>query len=133
MVYQLISEKLLTLKDGHRRITNDNVAKINGIKNRLSEIKAAQERLVERMLQDNVESDLQALLNERAKKLADEKRELLLKIDLLAAEKNEEFRAINLPQKWEKANYEERRAVCNLLINRIYIDSDGTTEVVWNI
>ena len=133
MVYQLIGEKLQTLKDGRKRITTDNTAKINGIKNRLSEIKVAQERLVELMMQHKVERDLQALLNERAKKLADEKRKLLLKIELLESEENEEIQVINLSKKWTKATYEERRAVCNLLINKIYIDSDGTTEIIWNI
>ena len=133
MVYRLISEKLLTLKDGRKRITTDNAAKINGIKNRLSEINAAQERLVELMMQDKVESDLQALLNERAKKLADEKRELLIKIELLEAEESEVIQVINLSKKWTKANFEERRAVCNLLIDKIYIDFDGTNEIVWTI
>ena len=85
------------------------------------------------MMQQKVERDLQALLNERAKKLADEKRKLLLKIELLESEENEEIQVINLSKKWTKATYEERRAVCNLLINKIYIDSDGTTEIIWNI
>lgn len=133
MVYRLIAEKLLTLKDARRRITTDNAAKINAIKNRLSEIKVAQERLVELMMRDQVESDLQALLNERAKKLADEKRELLIKMELLETEESEVIQVINLSGKWTKANFEERRAVSNLLIDKIYIDSDGTTEVVWNI
>ncbi len=133
MAYELISEKLLTLKDGRTRINHDNAAKINAVKNRLSEIKVAQERLVERMLADTVGNDLQALLNERAKKLADEKRELLLQIECMETEESEVIQVINLSKKWAKACFEERRAVCNLLINKIYIDPNGTTEVVWNI
>ena len=76
MAYDLITEKLTTLKDVRRSVHNDNSSKLNQMKNRVSEIKAAQERLVELMLNDAMEPDMLKLLNERAKKLSDEQREI---------------------------------------------------------
>ena len=40
---------------------------------------------------------------------------------------------VNFADKWKTASFEERKAVVHLLIEKIYIDGDGTTEVVWNV
>lgn len=98
MVYELISEKLLTLKSGRRKISTDNSHKITLLKNRISEIKIEQEKLVETMLKDGIDPEMLDLLNKKAKRLAD-----------------------------------ERKAVCNLFIEKIFIDYDGVVEVIWNI
>lgn len=133
MAYDLITEKLTTLKDVRRSVHNDNSSKLNQMKNRVSEIKAAQERLVELMLNDAMEPDMLKLLNERAKKLSDEQREIYEKIEELEAGESEIMSVIGLSGKWKNASYEEMKAVAGLLIDRIYIEEDGTTEVVWNI
>lgn len=133
MVYELISEKLMTLKSGRRKISTDNSNKINLLKNRISEIKAEQEKLVDIMLRDGLESEMLILLNNKAKKLSEEKKTLLEKIESLESEESEIINVINLSKKWKTANFEERRAVCNLLIEKIFIDYDGAVKVIWNI
>lgn len=133
MVYELISEKLAVLKNGKRKITTDNSSKINLLKNRLSEIKVYQEKLVNLMLKDGFESEMLALLNDKAKKLSDEKKILLEKQNILENEAKEEVDVINLSKKWKMANYDEKKAVCNLLIDKIFIDENGAVEVIWNI
>lgn len=133
MVYELISEKLMTLKSGRRKISTDNSNKINLLKNRISEIKAEQEKLVDIMLRDGLESEMLILLNNKAKKLSEEKKTLLEKIESLESEESEVINVINLSKKWKTANFEERRAVCNLLIEKIFIDYDGAVKVIWNI
>jgi hypothetical protein len=40
---------------------------------------------------------------------------------------------INTYQPEFTAGFEEKKAVCQLLIEKIYIAEDGTTEVVWRI
>ena len=133
MVYELIAEKLSTLKDGHRQVSGDASSKVNLLKNRISEIGSAQQKLVDLMMSENVAPDMLMLLNERAKKLAEEKRELAAKIEELEADATELVHVINFSRRWKSATYEERRAVCNVLIDKIFIDQDGTTEIVWNI
>jgi DNA invertase Pin-like site-specific DNA recombinase len=133
MVYKIIYEKLLTLKSGRRKITTDNSNKINLLKNRISEIKVEQEKLVEVMLKDGIDTEMLDLLNQKAKKLSDEKKDICKKIETLENEGSEVINVINFSKKWETANFEERRAVCNLLIEKIFIDYDGAVEIIWNI
>jgi hypothetical protein len=101
--------------------------------NRLSEIKISQDRLVELMLDKALEPDMLHLLNERAKKLSEEQREIKEKLEKFEEEESEIMNVIRLSEKWQTASYEEKKAVAALLIDRIYIEEDGTTEVVWNI
>ncbi|MBQ7974330.1 MAG: recombinase family protein [Clostridia bacterium] len=133
MVYELVSEKLETLKCCRKKISTDNSNKINLLKNRISEIKKSQEKLVNLLMNDTIEADMINLLNERAKKLAEEKTDILAKIDVLENEESEIISAINLSKKWRTASYEERKSVCNILIHKILINEAGNCEVVWNI
>ena len=41
--------------------------------------------------------------------------------------------AINLAKKRETASFEEKRAVCGIIVNRIIIDEDSNAEIVRNI
>ncbi|MCI9626252.1 MAG: recombinase family protein [Clostridia bacterium] len=133
MVYNLISEKLETLKGSRKRVSTDNSNKINLLKNRISEIKLSQDKLVNMLLNDEFDKDMVALLNDKAKKLSEERQELTQQIEALENEENEIISVINLSKKWKTANTEERKAVCNVLIHKIFIDEDGSCEVVWNI
>ena len=133
LIYDLISEKLRSLKACRGKISTDNSAKINALKNRISEIRASEEKLVSLMLDGNVGGDMMGLLNEKAKKFAEEKRELAEKMEALQETENATAPAINLPKKWETADFEEKKSVCHLLIDKIYIAEDGAVEVVWKI
>ena len=133
MVCEIISEKLETLKGCRKKLSTDNSNQINLFKNRISEIKKAQEHLVNLLMNDAIEKDMINLLNERAKKLAEEKADVLSKIDVLKNEEGEIISVINLSKKWKTANYEERKAVCNILIHKILISKNGDCEVIWNI
>lgn len=133
MVYNLISEKLETLKGSRKKVSTDNSSKINLLKNRISEIKQSQDKLVNMLLNNEFDNDMIALLNEKAKKLSMERQELAEKVEKLENEENEIISVINLSKKWKTANTEERKAVCNVLIHKIFISEDGNCEVVWNI
>ena len=133
MVYELVSEKLETLKSCRRKISTYNSNQINLLKNRISEIKKELEKLVNLLMNDAIETDMINLLNEKAKKLAQEKGDILSKIDVIENEESEIISVINLSKKWKTANYEERKAVCNILIHKILISENGDCEVIWNI
>lgn len=55
------------------------------------------------------------------------------KIENLQSEESEILSVINLSAEWKTAAYAEKKAVAVLLIDKIYIDEDGTIEVVWVI
>jgi hypothetical protein len=133
MAYKLISEKLNSLKTCRKTISENNTGKINVHKNRISAINSEQEKLVSLMLRSDIGFDMLELINSKAKALAEEKSALLEKIEALEDAETETVNVINLSEKWESASFEEKRAVASLLIDKIYISEDGTTEVVWNI
>jgi len=133
MVYDLIEQKLETLHDVRRKVQEDYGSKLNHLKNRLSEIKTAQQRLVEMVLSDSLGEEMRKLLNDRAVALAQEHREICEKIEALNDGKSEIMRVAALSEKWKCASYEEKKAVAALLMDKILIEEDGTTEVVWNL
>jgi hypothetical protein len=133
MADTLIYEKLRSLKACRTKVSTDNSAKMNALKNRISEIGAAQDKLVTLMLNDSVGADMLILFNEKASALSKEKSELLDKIEALEDSMKEVTGVVNFADKWKTAGFEEKKAVCQLLIEKIYIDEDGTTEVVWRI
>lgn len=133
MVYKLISDKIDNLKGYRRKVSTDNSNRINLLKNRISEINRALERLVNLIMNDELDEEMIKLLNEKAKKLAAEKSEVLSKIENLENEESEIINIINLSKKWKTAGYEERKAVCGILIHKILINENGDCEVVWNI
>ena len=106
---------------------------MNLLKGKLLEIKAAQGRLADLVMKDGLETDMLAILNAKAKKLADEKREVSEKIEAIEAAESEVVSVINLVKEWQNASYEEKKAVTNLLIDQIIISEDGSVEEVWNI
>ncbi len=133
MVYELICEKFASLKSGRKKISSDNSGKLNLLKNRLLEIGKEQDKIIGLVLRDDIANDMIKLLNERAGKLSAEKQEISDKIEALESKETEVISVINLSKKWQIACYEERKAVANLLIDKIYISKDGSTEIVWNI
>lgn len=132
-VYDLILKKLASLKAGRKNISANNTEKINLLKNRISELSSEQEKLVSLMLRSDVGFDMLELLNNKAKSLSEEKNKLIEKIEALEENETQTENTINLASRFADSSFEEKQAVALLLINKIYIAEDGTTEVVWNI
>ena len=80
-----------------------------------------------------VASDMLKLLNERAKMLSEEQHDIYEKIDAMKTEESEILSVMNLSAEWKNASYDEKKSVAVLLIDKIYIDEDGSIEVVWVI
>ena len=132
-MYELITEKIASLNDVRHSIQSENYSKINSMKNRISEIKAEQAKLVDLLMNNAVASDMLKLLNERAKMLSEEQHDIYEKIDAMKAEESEILSVMNLSAEWKNASYDEKKSVAVLLIDKIYIDEDGSIEVVWVI
>lgn len=133
MADTLIYEKLRSLKACRSKVSTDNSVKINALKNRISQISVEQDKLVTFMLNGDVGADMLILFNEKAKVLSKEKSELLDKIEALEDSMKEVTGVVNFADKWKTASFEEKKAVCHLLIEKIYINEDGSAEVIWKI
>ena len=133
MVYELIAEKLADLKQHRKKISTDNTNKINVLKNELATIKNQQDKLIDKLLSDDANGFSMAMLNTRATELGLKQQSILEQIAVLEEADSEMVNIVVFSKKWKTAKFKERKAVCNVLIDKIYMHEDGTAEVVWNI
>jgi hypothetical protein len=106
---------------------------LNELRNKLKTIEIAEGQLVNTLMRPEVNSDLLEILSKRATKLKAEKSEILLKIEEIEENAIDVKTVINFKKKWKTASFEEKRGVASILIHRILISEDGTTEIIWNI
>lgn len=133
MLYELIAKKLAEFKQHRKKISTDNTNKINVLKNELSAIKKQQDKLMDMLLSDDANSDTIALINRKAEELGNKYKSIIEQIAVLEEADSEMVNIVVFSKKWKTANFKERKAVCNVLVDKIYIHEDGTPEIVWNI
>ncbi len=133
MAYTAIAKKLETLKCIRKSEKKSLHPAINELRNKLKSIELAEQQIADTLMKPEVNSDLLEILSKRATKLKADKTDITLKIDELESKAIDVKTAVNLSKKWKTASFEEKRGVCQILVDRIIIDADGNTEIVWNI
>jgi site-specific DNA recombinase len=133
MVYEKIAEKLDTLKNVRATEKKNINPEINELRNKIKAIELSQSKIADMLLSPDANADLLEIMNQKASKLKSEKTSLLIRIDELENNKIDAKKVVDLSKKWKTASFEEKRGVCQILINRIIIDEDGNAEIVWNI
>lgn len=133
MVYTEIAKRLENLNGVKSSERNNLSPELNELRNKLKAIEIAEYQIAETLINPMVNSDLIEILNNKASKLKDDRTKLLIKIDEIENAKIDVKAAINLSKKWKTASFEEKRGVAAILVNRIIIDENGNTEIVWNI
>ncbi len=111
MVYELISEKLASLKQCRKRISTDNSARINILKNQLVEIKDKQDKLTELLLSSDASNATLSLVNRKAEELLEKEKSIQNQISALEEADREIVSVINLSKKWKTEKFAERKAV----------------------
>lgn len=133
MVYAEISSKLVSLKTVKRKENKAANPELNALKNNLKSIELAQEKIADTLILEECGAELLEILSKKAEKLKAERVMILLKIDEVENIETDAKTVIDLAKKWKTASFEEKRAVCNVLINHIVIDECGNCEIVWNV
>lgn len=133
MIYAEISLKLKSLKDVKSKDEKVANPELNTLKNNLKSIELKQDKIADTLIGEDCGADLVEILNRRAEKLKAERTMILLKIDEIESIETDTKSVINLSKKWKTASFEEKRAVCNVLINHIVIDENGNSEIIWNV
>lgn len=133
MVYDEIGMKLDVLKTVKTAEHKNVSPEINELRNKIKAIELAQMKIADMLIGQETNADLLEIMNKRASKLKAERSELQLKIDELESKKINVKQTVNLSKKWKTASFEEKRGVCQILINRIVIDKNGNAEIIWNI
>lgn len=132
-VYKEIDDKLKKYGCIRTNSETNMHPEINRLRNKLKKIELDREKIVTAVIQTGVDGELLEILKNSAQKLKKEKKEIIEIIEKFDYEHSTGQTEINLPEKWREATFEEKRAVCNVLINQIIISKDGTVEIVWNI
>lgn len=133
VVYNEIGNKLNSLKNTGHIKRNEISPHLNDLKNQLKTIELEELRIADTITKSEVNSDLLSILSNKASKLKKEKIELFEKIDELQNNAINTESVMNLSRKWRTASFEEKRGVCNVLIDKIIIDAEGNAEIIWNI
>ena len=133
LLYDEISKKLDGLKEGGKQRQKTNNPVINELRNKIKSLELAETQIADTLTRPEVSTELIEILSKRATKLKGEKTEIMLKIDELESKTVNVKNVINLSRKWKTASFEEKRGVAGILINKIIIGEDGSTEIVWNI
>ncbi len=133
MIYASILEKLTILSGYPIGMERQRLSEINPLKNQLSEIRTSQEKLVSLLMNDALDAEMIALLNEKARILSENAREIEEKILQWNESVYQNSKRVDFTKFWISADYDQRKAVCKLLIDAVYIHLDGTAEVLWNL
>ena len=106
---------------------------LQALKRQLTEIEGQLSRLSEAVLAGDLNEELIAVLNDKAKSLAAEKRGLLDRMDELSVTNTPPLETIDLVRRFRRATFAEKRAICDILVKAVVIAENGDPEIIWNI
>ena len=133
MVYECISAKLADLKEVDRTARKGDPAEVNELKLKIKAIERSEKQLLDTMLAGGFNDDLLALANQKATQLKRDRLALYERIEELKSREEEKDVVVNLAKSWKTADYERKKAVAMIMIQKIVISEDGSTKVLWNI
>lgn len=133
MVYECITEKLSELKGSGFTSKKEELPEINDLKLRIKAIEKDEQQLVDTILSGKLNDALLELMNQKSAALKKSKLELLERIDTLKSNAAETKSIVNLAKSWKNADYDRKKAVASIMIQKIIISEDGNVKIIWNI
>lgn len=103
------------------------------LKLKLKAIAQAEQRLMERLLADNIDGDLLALANQKASQLKQQRTALEEQLKTLHSPPIDKNPPIDLVKLWKNADYLQKKSAAALLLHQILIAEDGAVCIIWNI
>ncbi|MCH5349677.1 MAG: recombinase family protein, partial [Oscillospiraceae bacterium] len=131
MVYDCIAEKLCDLKSVTRSPKRGDFGEVNELKLKIKALEQSEKQLLDTMLSGGFNADLLAIANQKATQLKNDKFALYQRLDEIKSQ-NEEA-VINLARSWQIADYNRKKAVAMIMINKIVIAENGNVKIEWNI
>lgn len=133
MVYDCITDKFADLKDTASSAGQADTAESNEIKLKILSLEKSRQRLVDMLLEDDVNREMKELLNQRASQLKQEQNLLNEQLDALKNKASETAVVIDLEESWKNADYDCKKRIAMLMIHQITVGEDGDVNIVWNI
>lgn len=138
VIVEKIKEKLSTISVKAKPEDNNKIQEsILRLENKMSEIEAEIEKLVDKMTSVDVDQTVLKYINGKIAKLDMEKMNIATDIEKLKSDKvnNGEFdckELIDVMSKWEELSFEDKRSVVEVLIKRILVYPEKI-EIEWNV
>ena len=128
-----IYEKLLQIKSNYEKNCALSKTYINQIKLHLKDIQLQQNKLADIVLSSSINKDLLSTLNQKAHVLSLEKSSILNTLKQFKAKKQSDLNSSIYFENWLKADFNQKKAIFQILIKKVIIFKDGTCEIIWNI
>lgn len=133
MVYDCIAEKLSELTETNHTAKKSDTVQINDLKLKIKAVEKAEKQLLDTMLTSGFNEDLLIIANQKATQLKKDRLALYDRLEEQKSQRTEPEVAVSLAKSWKAADYNRKKAVAMLLIDKIVISEDGSTRVIWNI
>jgi hypothetical protein len=133
MVYECIAEKLLELKSEKHTSKSSPSIEINDLKLKIKAVEKSEQQLLDTMLIGGFNDDLLVLANQKASQLKKDKQDLYNKLETLQGKEQETDIVVDLAKSWKKADYNHKKSVAMIMIDKIIISEDGNTKIIWKI
>lgn len=106
---------------------------IYNVKMKLTEISFKINEFKKFLLNTDLNIVAAEMVNSQATQLYNEQYSLKNKLSSLQKKNYQQISTDILINMWTNASYEEKKSVCNIIIERINISSTGDIEIIWNI
>lgn len=133
MVYDCITNIFADLKDTASSAKMADTAESNEIKLKILSLEKSRQRLVDMLLDEDVNREMKELLNQRASQMKQEQNQLNEQLDALKNKAGETAAVIDLEESWKNADYDCRKRIAMLMIHQITVSEDGNVNIVWNL
>lgn len=133
MVHDCIAEKLSKLAETNHTSRKRGTAEINDLKLKIKAVEKAEKQLLDTMLISGFNEDLLTIANQKATQLKKDRLVLYDRLEELKSQSAETEVVVNLTKSWKAADYNRKKAVAMLMIDKIVISEDGSIRVMWNI
>ncbi|MPM87362.1 hypothetical protein SDC9_134458 [bioreactor metagenome] len=133
LIYTFIISKLSKINTIPKTFGYHKIQQIYNIKTKLAELSEKKNQLKKFLLSAELNIIAAEMVNSQAEQLHNEQCILINKLNSLQKKDYQHIDSDFLLDLWTTASFEEKRAVSDILIERINISGDGDIEIVWNI
>ncbi len=133
LISDCICERLKGIEYAPAKADNDSKREEKRICTHLAEIRKKKTALAKAVSDNNFSSDACEILSIQATQLLNEEKLLLSLLDTLSEKSKNKGEGINLHHAFKNAFFDQKRAVSDILIDRITVNPDASLEIVWKI
>lgn len=132
LIFSCIESRVAEFPSARKKSTGSS-SEENAIRLQLKAIEKEEEKLVQMMLDGNINAALLDIVNNKAAECKENKKVLFERLAKIEAIVSDMEPIMKITDAWESADYDAKKKVVSVLIDKILIDDSGNAEVKWNM